>query len=442
MDTEKPAEPNSAHVDPAQDTPSADGTPGAPKKSGGKGKINPHKIKREEIARRKAEEAERAQQVIDAIKVAAPANPARPRRRHWGAFASFFVFVMLPMAVIWWYLEERATDQYVSHVGFSVRTEEVSSAMELLGGLTQISRASSSDPDILYEFIQSQELVERIDRELNLRAIYSKPENDPIFSFPEEGTIEDLVDYWGRMVRIFYDGTAGLLELRVHAFDPQDAQNIADAIFVQSSAKINELSAIARADATRYSREELEIAIERLKKARRAITDFRNLHQLVDPQTDIQGQTGLLNTLQQQLADSLIELDLLATTTSETDPRVVQVRRKIDVIQARIRAEREKFSQASALSGEAYSTLLGQYEELAVDREFAEQAYLSALSAFDQAKAEAQRQSRYLAAFISPTRAERSTYPQRRSILLLSALFITLTWATGVLLVYAVKDRR
>ncbi len=438
METEKTTSSLSSPIDLAQEDP--------PKKPANKDNdgvtINPHKKKREEIALRKAKEAARAQEVVDAIQVSPPARAARPQKHHWGVLISFFACVALPLLVIWWYLENRAADQFVSHVGFSVRTEEVSSAMELLGGISSYSRVSSSDPDILYEFIQSQELVSRIDERLDLRTIYSKPENDPVFTFSESGTIEDLVEYWGKMVKIFYDGTAGLIELRVLAFDPQDAQDIAHAIFTESSSKINELSAIARADATRYSLEELEVAIERLKQARRAITDFRNTHQLVDPQTDIQGHIGLLNTLQVQLADALIELDLLATTTSESDPRVVQVKRKIDVIRARIEAERKKFGQAGALSGEAYSILLGDFEELEVDREFAEQAYLSALSGFDQAKAEAQRQSRYLAAYISPTKAERSTYPRVQTIMILSTLFVFLSWATVVLLAYAIKDRR
>lgn len=374
--------------------------------------------------------------------VAPAATAAQPQRRHWGVLLSFFIFVAAPLAAMWWYLNDRAHDQYVSHVGFSVRTEEVSSAMEVLGGLTSLSRAGSSDPDILYEFIQSQEIVQRIDDELDLKAIWSKPTHDPYFAFAEGGTIEDLTAYWARMVKLFYDGTAGLMEVRVLAFDPDDAHAIAQEIFRQSSQKINELSAIARADATRYSREELEQAVERLKKARQALTAFRNRHQIVDPQADIAAQSGLVNTLQTQLAGTLIELDLLRETAREGDPRIAPLERKINVIKSRIEEERKKFSTSGAGDAEAFSTLLGEYEGLIVDREFAEQAYVSALSAFDTAQAEAQRQSRYLAAYVKPTRAERSTYPQRGNIMTLAALFIFLAWAIGVLLAYAIKDRR
>ena len=77
----------------------------------------------------------------------------------------------------------------------------------------------------------------------------------------------------------------------------------------------------------------------------------------------------------------------------------------------------------------AFATLIGQYESLAVDREFAEQSYLSALATLDQALAEAQRQSRYLAVHITPTLAETAVYPQRILIILLTSVFGFLIWA-------------
>ena len=125
-----------------------------------------------------------------------PVNQAGVRRRHRGALLSFFILVLLPMALAGWYLWERAADQYASTVGFSVRTEEVGSAIEILGGITELSGSSSSDTDILYEFLQSQKLVRDIDSKLDLRTIWSKPINDPIFAYDTSGTIEELLNHW------------------------------------------------------------------------------------------------------------------------------------------------------------------------------------------------------------------------------------------------------
>lgn len=351
--------------------------------------------------------------------------------------------VAAPTALAGWYLRDRAVDQYASTVGFSVRREEMSSAIELLGGITSLSGSSSSDTDILYEFLQSQKLVASIDDALDLRGIWSRPENDPVFTYHAPGSIEDLVAYWGRMVKIYYDGGSGLMEIRVLAFDPQDATRIAETIFAESTQMINDLSAIAREDSIRYAREELEVAVERLKEARQAVTEFRNLNQLVDPTIDLQTQAGLLGTLQSQLATALIELDLLSETTSASDPRLAQAQRRVTVIEERIAAERAKLGiGTSGATGEAFAGIVGEYERLVVDREFAEQSYVAALAAYDSSLADARRQSRYLAAHVLPTTAETARYPQRIVLGGMVGLFSFLTWAILALVAYAFHDRR
>jgi len=353
--------------------------------------------------------------------------------------------VVVPTVTAIFYLFAVADDQYTSTVGFSVRSEDISSALGLLGGLSSLSGTSSSDTDILYQFIQSQELVERVNEKRDLRKIYSKPAFDPYYAFSPDGSIEDLVSYWEGMVNIFYDRGTGLIELRVHAFDPHDAQMVAQEIYDESSLMINQLSAIARADTTRYAKEELDKSIERLKVARTAVTEFRSRTQIVDPTADIQGQMGLLNTLQQQLAAAIIELNLLRETTMVGgDPRINQSERRIAVIQQLIDQEREKFGVGSGgqTATNDYSALVGEFERLSVDREFAEKAYLAALTAYDESLAQAQRQSRYLAAHVRPTLAEEALYPQRVQTSLLVIGLLLAGWGIAMLIYYSVRDRR
>lgn len=376
-----------------------------------------------------------------------PAANAQLTRRHWGVLASLALLVVLPVLVSAWYLWTRAADQYASHVGFSVRTEEVGSAIELLGGVTSLSGSSSSDTDILYKFLQSQELVAAVDAQLDLRRIWATadPSVDPVFAYHGPGTIEDLRAHWQRKVAISYDSHSGLIDLRVLAFAPQDAQAIAHAVFEESSAMINALSALAREDAIGYAREELSQAEARLKTARLALNTFRNRTQIVDPSIDAQGQMGLLTTLQAQQAEAMIELDLLRETTRAGDSRILQGERRITVIEARIAEERRKLglgSRAGEADGRVFADLVGEYETLVVDLEFARQSYTAALAAFDAARNEARRQSRYLAAHVQPTLAEQAEYPQRVLVLGLIALFAVLFWSSCVLVGYALRDRR
>jgi len=331
-------------------------------------------------------------------------------------------------------------------VGFSVRTEESTAGLNSVLGPLNIGGGQTPDADILYEFIQSQDLVARLDAEMDLRAIWSKadPDLDPIFAYHPPGTIEDLRDHWWRKVRISYDSNTGLIELKVLAFTPEDAQRIARGITAASTELINGLSIQARDDAIGYAGEELEAAVARLKEARRAVTEFRNRNQIVDPTIDVEGQAGLLSQLNAQLAQSLIDLDMLAANTREGDSRIEQAQTRISVIEARIAEEKRKLGIGgdAGAEAEAFATLVGEYESLVVDREFAETTYTAALAGYDAAQAEARRQSRYLAVHLPPTIAEAPEYPQRTAIFGLIVLFSVLIWAVVVLVAYSLRDRR
>ena len=378
--------------------------------------------------------------------IAPPVPLARARTRHWGLIFSFLLLVILPIGLSGWYLWTRATDRYVSYAGFSVRTENVGSALDFLGGVAALSGSSSSaDTDILYQFIQSHELVARVDAALDLQKLWAKadPARDPYFAYHPPGTIEDLVDYWGSMVKVYNDN--GLIDLQVEAFSPEDAQAIAQMIYDESSLMINRLSDIAQEDATRYAREERDVAVDQLKTARAALTLFRNRNQIVDPAASVQTQMGLLSSLQEQLATTLIDLDILKQTTAESDPRIVQAELRITVINARIQQERNKLgigAGADPTAGEAFADLLGDYERLSVDLQFAQQTYTVALATYDGAVAESRRQSRYLAAHVQPTLAQAAEQPRRIELLALVALFAFLIWAILCLVAYSLKDRR
>lgn len=374
------------------------------------------------------------------------ARPARMKRRHWGLVASFLFLVLAPLAAFSFYLATYATDQYVSTTGFTVRTQETSGANDLLGGLAQFTgKSAASDSDILYEFIQSQEIADVVDERLDLRAHYTRPwPRDWMFALWPDATREDLLWYWQRIVKISYDSGAGLTEVQVRAFSPEMAQKVAAEIVRVSQERINALNAQIRQDALKYAQADLDSAVARLKQAREALTQFRSRTGIVDPAADIQGRLGVMNNLQQQLAAALIEYDLLEQTTQPNDPRLTKARQRIDVIRDRIVTERQTFSSDSTETGglsEDYPSLISEFESLSVDLKYAEEAYRAALTALQTARDEASRQSRYLATYIRPTLPGDSEFPQRWLLIGVAALLLVLVWSILALVYYSLRDR-
>lgn len=374
------------------------------------------------------------------------AHEARMQRRHWGLAISFAALVLAPLVLMILYLWILAVDQYSSTAGFTVRQENNTSSSDILGGLAQFTGGGiASDGDILYAFIQSQEMVETVDAKIDLRAHYAAHwPRDFAFALWPDATLEDLVWYWRRVVRLSYDSASGLTEVQVLAYDPNTAQAIARAVVAESEARINALSEQAREDAMRYAREDVEDALERLGSAREALTIFRTRTRIVDPAADIQGRMGVMNNLQQQLAEALISYDMLSGTTRESDPRLINAGQRIDVIRERIAIERQTFASDNTDTGavgEDYPTLIAEYENLNVNREFAEVTYRAALMALEAARDDAARNSRYLAVYIKPTLSGSSQYPRYWIIAGLTGLFLLLVWSIGVLVYYSIRDR-
>ena len=452
-DAAKPeaAKPEAAKADPVKtETPKpADPKPAAPK------------VEAPKPAPAKAEAPKPAPAKVEAPKPAPPKaatkaapnpNPSFSRPlagyakiapRHRIAAYSFGIVVLLPALLTSLYLAIFAQDQYISTTAFSIRSETQTSPSDLLGSIGGLGSTSSSrDADVLYQFIGSQLLVEELDRTLDLRAIYSKGRTlDPWYTFNPDSPIEDLLDYWKTVVRVNYDNSSHIISTEVHAFTPEDAQRVAKAVFDASSEMINKVSAVAREDSTRYAREDLDHAVERLKAAREAMTAFRIKTQIVDPTADIAGQVSLVNELQNQLAQALLESDLLTETARANDPRLEASARRIEVIRKRIAQERLKFGRGDAQGDLPYSTIVSEFERLTVDLEFAQETYKLAFASYDGATAEAQRQSRYLAAHEPPTLAQSSQYPHRLLIITLILVFTGMAWAIGLLIYYSMRDR-
>ena len=373
-----------------------------------------------------------------------PVQQGVPGQRKRGLFLSLAVFVLLPVLAAAAYLYLAAQDKYVSQAGFTVRQEEGGAAADLLGGMSQLfGSTGAGHADLLFEYLRSQELVQRIDAELDLRAHYARFwQQDPLFSIPPDGSVNQLTRFWRQALRVSFDRNTGLLLLELRANDPQYAQTLARAFVAESERMINQLNAQARRDRMRIASADLATAEDRLRAAREALAEFRVTTQIVDPDADIQGRMGVLNNLQQQLAQGMIEHDMLNLITDEADPRMRQATRRIDAIQTRIAQERSSFTNHDATLTETdYPRLIARYESLRADQDMAEQSYSAAIRAKDLARSNAERQSLYLALFIPPTLSDEPGYPIRPLLLGLVALFSLLIWAFGVLAWYSLRDR-
>jgi len=358
----------------------------------------------------------------------------------------FVIFVATPTILTVLFYGFVAADQYATESAFAVRSASSSSAALDLGGLFSVGGpsvdAETSDSYILQEYIESREMVEILVAEANFLEIYSRPSADPYYRLDPEATMESLVSYWRMMCDIHFDTDTGLMHMTVRAFRPADAEQITRKVVEKSEALINLLSLRAREDSLKTARREVELAEERFAKARTSLAAYRGVEREIDPTQVAANQTSLVGALESELATKQSELTALRATMSENAPRVVYVQNQIDALQRQIARERLSVAvQEEGASQPALTDRLSRYEELLAEREFAEEAYKSALAALESARVEALKQQRYLAVFVNGAAPEASTYPEamRWTAIVFGALF--LSWGVFALIAAAIRDR-
>jgi len=356
---------------------------------------------------------------------------------------SFVLLVVLPTMMVGLYYAFLAADQYAVKVRFAVRSTTPAIGSSFLNSLGIGSGTSITDTYMVVEYIHSRNILKEISEKLGLRQRYLKPSQDLYAKLPDDTSDERFLDYWKSMVDVGLDHTSHIITVKVFAFSPEDARDIADAIVAASERMINDISKRAQQDAVRYAEREVAKAEARLREIRKRFLKFRNRNQQLDPAKQAQVQVGIIGRLEEELVKLKAKLDEARRFLSDNAPSVIFLKNRISAIKKQIALEKKKLGSSSPRKNIApsLSNVLSEYEELVVEREFAEKLYLTALSGLEQAQLLANRQQRYLATFERPYVPDEALYPKRLRNTAFVFISLMLIWGIGVLMLQSIRDR-
>jgi capsular polysaccharide transport system permease protein len=355
------------------------------------------------------------------------------KRRKWGTLLSFALCVVAPGALALWYWFAVAADRFVTEAGFVVRVVEDQTAPDVMGGLTGLMGPTSttSDTAIVLAFLESRDLVELVNQDVDLAQVWSIAE-DPLYAY-QGGTIEDLVDHWASNVVATHDTTTGLVGITIDAFDPDHSQAIAASVLTHTEDLVNRLSERARQDAMAASQDELARTQDKLRAATEAQRTFRDEAGALNPMGSAEAMVAQIAAVEGELAQVRRQIAQLESRIDPNSPQLQNLR--VD--------EAGLLGQIESMRGQAGgdAELMARFESLELEKQFAQQAYAGALSAVEQARVRAERAQRYLAVYQEPQLAQRATLPNRPLAAALTLLALFTVWSICALLVRHVRDK-
>ena len=360
--------------------------------------------------------------------------------------ALFWLFFVLPMALGTTYYLKYASEQFEASAHFTVEKNGQTQS-DPLGFLTGLPGNVSSTRDalIIKDFIASREVIEQTKNDFSIKALYARDDKDWLSRLDKDASIEDIIEYWQEKVKVEFDSSSGIIELKVMAFTPEDTITVMKSILKASEKLVNNLSEKSRQDSLKFARRELRLAETNLKGARTKVRLFRDTEKALSPEKNIETKLTLVAALEADLAKAEAELRSLRVSLHDRSPKVKSAKNKVYALKLQVKKERARstYGNSSSLSknnSKTIGSIVSQYEELLTEQDFAEKAYASTLLNMEKSRIEATQRHRYLTVIVQPHLPEEAAKPKQPNDLIILFLYSLLFWGISGLIIASIKD--
>lgn len=322
------------------------------------------------------------------------------------------IFVVLPTVLSFIYFAFWASPMYISNTKFSVQSSKKSITGFDIGSLIGGNGGVSTHENfVVLEYLQSLALINEVDDELKIKEHYSSKDFDIISRLAQEPTNSELLKYWDFAVQSSLDTEGGIINVDVKAYTPDMAQKISEALLAKSERLVNELNARAQQDTVNLAEKELKIAIQKVEAAQKAMQKFREEHATFDPELTATGIQTRVEALQAEYTRIETELNLALSIMSKNAPQVKNLQNSLNAVKKQLEVENQKVV-SNQPSDVTLSSVVAEYEALAMDLKFAKEQQVTAMKAFETARVQKLTQNSYLVCIQEPTFPDESLYPE------------------------------
>ncbi|RFP06614.1 hypothetical protein BGC31_13570 [Komagataeibacter xylinus] len=305
-----------------------------------------------------------------------------------------------------------------------------------MGAASAMGGAGLAEGFAVNTYMKSHDAVEALQKRLDLVSMFRHADTDFVSRlFYANPTPERLLWYYLRHVDVVFHEDTGVTTLDVRAFRPAEAQQITEELLKLGEERINEFNRKISQNTVNIVNDEVIAAEKRVKDIEQRLADFRQRSGDIDPsKTSVVG-ISLIGQLQTELAQADTELSQMLRTLNPTSPQIATLKQRIRAINNQIEAQRQLIHE-----GRGPSQRVSEYDQLMLDRDFAQQTYMSAAGGLETARVSALQQQVYVVRVVEPNLPGMPTYPH--SILMVLAILVgsSLTFMIGRLLITGMQE--
>ena len=334
---------------------------------------------------------------------------ARRRRKLALMWSKITVFVLLPTFIAAWYYFLVATPMYASRTEFVIQQATASSAVSSL--FTGTSFATSQDSVAVQGYLQSQDVMELLDKDTGFRQHFSDPSIDPIQRLAPDANNSAAYAQFKKVVKISYDPTEGLVKMEVSAADPHKAVEFSRALLKYAETRVDQLTARLRGDQEASAAQSFADAQAKLSVAQRNLVDLQQKYKTFNSEVEAGLITSQIGALDAQLTQEKLSLAQMQANANPNTARMDPVKARIAALAGQIAELRLKLTESDS-DGPSIASVQSELVMAQADVTTRQMMLAQATSAMETTRIEAGRQTRYLSIAVQPVAADDPSYPR------------------------------
>ncbi|WP_313287252.1 sugar transporter [Leclercia sp.] len=321
-----------------------------------------------------------------------------------------FMWVVACFAIAVLYFGMIASDRYVSRADIVIKQADqikmLPDALSMLG----IGGSNHEDVLLIQDYLQSPDLLRKLDKQLNLKAHYQSHKIDFFSRLPSNVSQENFIEYYRDHLTLRLDELSGVLTIELQAFDPAYGQRVVSLMLKESEGFINKLGHQVALEQLAFVEKEVNRAYQRVQNEKAKVLDFQNSHHLLSPESTSSARLGVVSQIESELANQQAQLKQLQSYMRATAPAVISVQARVDALTQQLNQEKSRLTGADK---DAMNEITARYMDVQTQATLAADLYKTGLISLEQARVEAYRKLKHLLVVSQPTLAQDAEYPRR-----------------------------
>lgn len=353
----------------------------------------------------------------------------------------FALTVLMPTICAAAYYGLSASDVYTSESRFVIRSPE-RQATSPLGIFLRGAGFSRSQDDsyTVQDYVMSRDALIVLNEKIGLDKAFANANVDFISRFAgldNDSSFEALHRFYQKMVKVQTDSASSITTLSVKAFTAQDAAAANRLLLTQSEALVNRMNQRGRQDMIRYAQSEVSLAETKAKTAALAVSAYRNLQGVVDPERQATAQLLQVTKLQDELVATNMQLSQLKLLTPQ-NPQIPVLQNRVQSLVTEIAKESTKVTGGQ----KSLANKAGDFQRLALEADFANKQLASTMASLEAARNEAQRQQVYLERIVQPSLPDVAQEPRRLRNIFAVFLLGLVAWGILSMLAAGIREHK